>query len=256
MTADPLASPLGPMQVPKASDVLVAELREWILRGDVPVGSSLPSERSLVEQTGLSRTTVHEALRILEVQGLVQLGVGRTGGALVRRLDPDSLSDSLRMLIRGRRMKLARLLEARIALEPTCAALAAERCTAAQLEDLDRAEESLASAPDLDAFLAANIHWHVAVASASGNELLVALLKALSRSIYVVATNQGFVDAQVRRVTELAHRRVGAAIRAGDGPAAERRMARHVHAYAAASTAQLHPSAPKNPGGTTRRRFE
>ena len=59
---------LTPMPVPKASEVLADDLRERILRGEFPAGTALPTERDLVAQTLMSRATVREALRILEVQ--------------------------------------------------------------------------------------------------------------------------------------------------------------------------------------------
>ena len=82
MTAEPAISGSGPqrravrltpLQVPKASDVLADDLRERILRGDFPEGTALPPERELVNQTRMSRATIREALRILEVQGLVRI---------------------------------------------------------------------------------------------------------------------------------------------------------------------------------------
>jgi DNA-binding FadR family transcriptional regulator len=69
---------LSPMQVPKASEVLANELRESILSGKFPEGTPLPTERDMVTQTQMSRTTVREALRILEVQGLVKIRTGRS----------------------------------------------------------------------------------------------------------------------------------------------------------------------------------
>ena len=79
---------LTPLQVPKAPDVLAAELRERILRGDFPEDTALPPERELVQQTGMSRATVREALRILEVQGLVRVKTGRTGRRRIRCTGP------------------------------------------------------------------------------------------------------------------------------------------------------------------------
>ena len=67
---------LTPLQVPKSSDVLADDLRERILRGDFPESTALPPERELVKQTRMSRATVREALRILEVQGLVRVKTG------------------------------------------------------------------------------------------------------------------------------------------------------------------------------------
>ena len=59
---------LGRVSVPKASDVLVEQLRSRIRSGELGTGQSLPAERDLVVQTGLSRASVREALRILEVE--------------------------------------------------------------------------------------------------------------------------------------------------------------------------------------------
>src|ERR1700685_1304156 len=73
---------LAPMEVPKASDVLANELRERILNGEFAEGMALPPERELVAQTRMSRATVREALRILQVQGLGRIKASRGGGPL------------------------------------------------------------------------------------------------------------------------------------------------------------------------------
>ena len=224
---------LTPMEVPKASDVLANELRERILSGDFVEGTPLPPERELVVQTKMSRTTVREALRILEVQGLVRIKAGRAGGAFVQRPGEQSMADTVALLIRGRQIRLAALLETREAIEPFCAQLAARHRTDEDLARLDAANDDIAGAGDeLDDFLQANIDWHVAVASASHNELLSGLMISLSRAIYAATENEGFIDDKVREITVKAHRSVTRAIREKDSEAAVRRMSRHVHSYA------------------------
>ena len=225
---------LTPMQVPKASDVLADELRERILRREFPEGTALPPERELVTQTRMSRTTVREALRILEVQGLVQIRTGRSGGAFVKRPGEESIASSVSLMIRGRRIRMAALLETRESLEPSCAQLAAKYRTDADLEELQRANDAIQIDGTLADFLTANIDWHIAVAVASHNELLTGFMLALSRAIYASTDNQGFIDAEVRATTVRAHRRITEAIRDRDPEAAVRRMKRHVHAYAEA----------------------
>src|SRR2546422_11747925 len=91
---------LTPMPVPKASDVLADDMRERILRGEFPEGSALPTERDLVAQTRMSRATVREALRILEVQGMVHIKTGRAGGAFVQKPGEESVADSVALAIR------------------------------------------------------------------------------------------------------------------------------------------------------------
>jgi GntR family transcriptional repressor for pyruvate dehydrogenase complex len=225
---------LAPMQVPKASDVLADELRERILRREFPEGTALPPERELVTQTRMSRTTVREALRILEVQGLVQIRTGRSGGAFVQRPGEESIASSVNLMIRGRRIRMAALLETRESIEPSCAQLAAKYRTAADLDVLERANDAIETDGTLADFLTANIDWHIAVAVASHNELLTGFMLALSRAIYASTDNQGFIDAEVRATTIRAHRTITDAIRDRDPQAAVRRMERHVHAYAEA----------------------
>jgi DNA-binding FadR family transcriptional regulator len=228
------AARLSPMQVPKASDVLANDLRERILRGEFPEGTSLPPERDIVAQTQMSRTTVREALRILQVQGLIRIKTGRTGGAYVQRPGGDSVADSVSLLIRGRQIRMTALLEAREGVEPVCAQLAAKYRTDADLDQLDKANVAISMDGPLDDFLRANVDWHLAVAAASHNELLTGFMSALSRAIYAATDNQGFVDAGVRRTTIRAHQKITEAIRAQDTEAARRRMTRHVHEYAEA----------------------
>jgi GntR family transcriptional repressor for pyruvate dehydrogenase complex len=228
---------LSPLEVPKASGVLANELRERILSGEYPEGTPLPPERELVVQTRMSRTTVREALRILEVQGLIRIKAGRAGGAFVQRPGEESVAKSLELLIRGRQIRLASVHETREAVEPSCARLAALHRNAGDLARIDAANEAIVAGAGLEAFLRANVDWHVAVATASHNEILTGIMLALSRAIYTTTNNEGFVDDEVRAMTVRAHRSVTRAIRERDPEAAVRRMTRHVHAYAAAALA-------------------
>jgi DNA-binding FadR family transcriptional regulator len=225
------------LEVPKASDVLADELRERILSGDYPEGTPLPPERELVVQTGMSRTTVREALRVLEVQGLVRIKAGRAGGAFVQRPGEDSVATSLDLLIRGRQIRLASVHETREAIEPACARLAALNRTPGDLQRLEAANTAIAAGGSLEQFLKANLDWHIGVATAGHNEILIGIMIALSRAIYTVTHNEGFVDDEVRGITVRAHRSVTRAIKEKDPDAAARRMTRHVHAYAAAALA-------------------
>ncbi len=223
------------MSVPKASDVLAHELRERILSGEFTEGTPLPPERELVTQTRMSRTTVREALRILEVQGLVRIKAGRAGGAFVQRPGEESVASSIALLIRGRQIRLSSLHQTREAIEPFCARLAATERTGGDLQALDEANTAIKESGQLEDFLQANVDWHVGVAMASHNEILTGMMIALSRAIYTATHNEGFVDGDIRQITVRAHLSITRAIRDRDPDAAVRRMSRHVHAYAEAA---------------------
>lgn len=223
---------LGGLKVPKASDVLADELRRQILNGDLPEGTALPVERDLAVSSGLSRTAVREALRILEIEGLVQTRPGRAGGSFVQRPDSSSMSRSVGAFVAGRKVKFRALLEVREALEPAGAELAATHRDDADLAELDLACDRLeASFDDVPGFLLRNLEWHVIVVSASHNDLMDAFIRSLSQAILHGTEIEDFYSETTRELTAAAHRKVVAAIRAQDAGKARRTMTRHVHAY-------------------------
>ena len=183
----------------------------------------------------MSRTTVREALRILEVQGLVVIKTGRSGGAFVQQPGGDSVATSVNLLIRGQQLRLTDLLETREAIEPACAGLAAKYRNDDDIAALEAANSTIGDlqAP-LEGFLRANVEWHIGVAVASHNELLTGFMTALSNAIYSSTENKAFVDDDVRKTTFKAHKTITDAIRSGDSAAATRRMTKHVHGYAEA----------------------
>jgi GntR family transcriptional regulator, transcriptional repressor for pyruvate dehydrogenase complex len=233
---------LAELRVPKASDVLAGRLRHRILSGELAPGMSLPIERDLVARSGLSRTTVREALRILELEGVVQTRPGRKGGTVVRRPHPGPVAHSLDVFIRGSRLRLASLLEVREAVEPSCAALAARRRTDAELAELERFDAALEAAfNNVRAYLVANVDWHVALARMSHNELLAGFMEAMASAIFEGTDVADFNSDEIRRDALHAHRRIQEAVRDQDPGAARRRMARHLQAYEVAVMGVKHP---------------
>lgn len=223
---------VGRITVPKASDVLADELRQQILRGDLPPGSALPVERELAASARLSRTAVREALRILEIEGLVQTKPGRSGGSFVRRPSVQAMERTVIAFVAGRNVKFRALLEVREAIEPAAAELAAGHRIDQDLDEIGRASERLEAAiDDVPRFLEANLDWHVAVVQASHNDLMYAFMRSLSPAILEGTNIDNFNSDETRDLTVRAHRKVVAAILRQDGPAARRAMGRHVHAY-------------------------
>jgi DNA-binding FadR family transcriptional regulator len=219
---------------PKSYDVLAEQLRRTILDGELAEGSRLPTERELVSQTGLSRGSVREALRKLEVEGLMRPRLGRFGGNIVSRPDKDSMAQFVGQFIRSRRLPLRSLQETRETIEPALARLAAENRSEEDLALLRSLNRDLATA-DLDAgqFAAINVEWHNAVAAASRNELMAALLYAMSYGVVAATMDEVYDTLDVHQAVCRAHERVIDAIAARDGDAAFRRMERHVKAMRA-----------------------
>lgn len=227
----PAAPVLGPIHVPKTSDVLAERLRAHILDGTIADGAPLPAERDLVSQTGLSRGSVREALRILQTEGLITTKPGRMGGSVASRPGDDALAHYVGLFAQGRGISLLALLQTREAIGPALASLAAIHHTQEDLDELLAATRRVEDAFDnVPLYLAENVNWHCAVAAASRNELLKAFVVAISGLVYKASAIQDFASEDVRTVVIKAHRRIVEAIAARDADAAERRMARHLAA--------------------------
>ena len=226
-----LSLDLATVVVPKASDVLAAKLRELILSNGLAEGTPLPTERELVAQSGLSRTSVREALRVLETEGLVLTKAGRNGGSQVRRPGRESISRSFELFVRSHGVRFEALLEAREAIEPAAARLAAIHRSDADLAEMTRVHKALDQVLDVAEHVRLNLQWHRAVMRASRNELLIAFFDAIADSVQAATESQSLNSLEVRREVVRAHGRVLAAIAAQDADAAFRRMQRHVGAY-------------------------
>lgn len=225
---------VGLIDVPNACDVLAEKLQRQILSGAYPPGSPLPTERELVATSGLSRGSVREALRILGAQGLVRTRAGRYGGSVVSRPTDAQLAGHINFFAKGRGVALSALVEARQALEPMVAYLAARHRTAEDLSALRRISIRLndAAQGDVPGFLEENANWHTALAAASHNDLLRAFTASISGLMLEASRIENFASDNVRKLVTQAHQRILLAIEARDADAARRRAERDVQAYA------------------------
>jgi GntR family transcriptional repressor for pyruvate dehydrogenase complex len=223
---------LTTLDIPKAADVLAEVLREQILEGQLGEGSTLPSERALAEQSGLSRATVREALLILELDGLVLTRTGRKGGTEVVRPRSERVQRSIRTFIRGQGVRFESVLQAREAIEPQSARLAALHHTPEDWARLSQCHQAIADhIDDVPSFLQANLDWHVSLVQASHNELLIAFTQAIAQVVYKATDLRGFNSPEVRQAVVQAHQKVMYAVGQRDADAAWSRMGRHVGAY-------------------------
>jgi DNA-binding FadR family transcriptional regulator len=172
---------------PPAYQELADEIRSQIVSGRLRPGERLPTEPQLCARSGLSRSTVREALRLLSSQHLIVTTRGVTGGSFVAEPSAERLGDSLvtalRVLGSGRTLGSDQFLEMREMLEVPGAALAAARRTDADLaalrEHLVHPEGSGADQAVLDARLVAYGRFHAALATAVHNPLYTVLARPL-----------------------------------------------------------------------------
>src|SRR6266540_2653864 len=120
-----------PIRTSRASEDIVQQIKALIFDGQLAPSDRLPSEMDLTEKFGVSRTTVRDALRVLESQGFIDIKVGAGGGASVAKPSSEFVSDSITNMLRMQKASTKELVEARIVIETAIVALAAKRGTAA-----------------------------------------------------------------------------------------------------------------------------
>lgn len=172
---------------PPAYQLLADELRADITSGRLQPGERLPPEPELCVRSGVSRSTVREALRLLASQHLIVTTRGVTGGSFVAHPDAEQLSEALStgltLLSNSASIGFTDLLELRRALEIPAAALAAERRTEEHLAEL-RAALFDPEHDDLDTMLTMHADFHSAVAKATGNPLYELVTRPLYHVTY------------------------------------------------------------------------
>lgn len=220
----------------RAWQIVLEKIETDLLDGRLQPGDRLPPERELAATLGVGRSSVREALRVLEVMGLIRTasGSGPTSGAIIIATPRGGLSALLRLQVAAQGFPLDDVVRTRLVLESAVVdALAADldRDTAdahAVLEAMDAAGLTPAE------FLALDAQLHLALAEASGNVVIAAMMAGLRTSIesYVQAGVASIPDwdAASRRL-RAEHRAIVAAIDAGDSARARTLIQDHIAGY-------------------------
>jgi GntR family transcriptional repressor for pyruvate dehydrogenase complex len=212
----------------KVNEAIVRAIQDQIRRGELKAGDRLPPERRLAALFDASRSSVREALRVLELSGLVYSRHGE--GNFVAEALPAGAGLTLVDYLERQRASLLDLSEARKMFEPYLASVAAGRATAEDVEELRRTaeeEDMRLRAGETQAAFRADRAFHHAVAVATGNQTLVTLHSYLSD--LVAGGRREALENDVRRAqSAVDHRRVYQAIARRDGSAARAAMLRHL----------------------------
>jgi GntR family transcriptional regulator, transcriptional repressor for pyruvate dehydrogenase complex len=211
---------------PSLADKVAALMLETITSNSLRPGDSLPSERELGEQFGVSRTVVREAVRSLVAKGLIEVRTG--SGIRVASMDGSSARESLAHFLRlSDGLDYAKVHEIRSVLEVQMAASAAERANQADLRALSEACRKMTDVGnDVDQASRADIEFHRALANATHNPLYVVLLDAIGDALIEVRQQtllHGGLSAALR-----SHREIFEAVKRGDAAGAREAMSYHL----------------------------
>ena len=210
------------------TDEAIARIRAMIQSGDLPPGSRLPPENQLAAQMGISRSGIREAVKVLEAARV--LDVRRGDGTYVTSLAPALLLEGIGFafeLLQGD--TLLEVMEVRRLLEPAATAVAAERITVEQLEELsDLMQRMRTVAGDAEKLMQTDIAFHRAIILATGNETLTSLLDGLSGRTVRARIWRGLVLGNVAQNTIDEHEAIYQALKAGNQSLAKAAALIHV----------------------------
>jgi GntR family transcriptional regulator, transcriptional repressor for pyruvate dehydrogenase complex len=168
----------------KVSDNIIAQIRDSILSGQLKPGDRLASEKELIEQFGVSKATMREALRVLEVMGLIEIRKGISGGAFVAEVDMRTTIHSIINFLHFHAVSIHEITMLRYIIEPTMAQMAAIRMTDRDEENLRQVVGEAISPGDSE--LSKEIGFHRYLARMAGNTisiLIVDFIDNLLRSV-------------------------------------------------------------------------
>lgn len=219
---------------------IVDQIRQRGLRP----GTQLAAEHAMVEEFGVSRATVREALRFLELQGALRIKAGPGGGPVVDTPGAEHLASALSLHLQFAEASFRSVVEARRSIYPV---LAAEAATNATAEDIETLHESVArlrdGQDDPDLFREEARRFMNLVATASGNPVLALLVGALHR---MSGESSAAWTERQRRLAIRSYRQVIGAIEAGDPDEARTVMAEAMDA-ATRSAERMAPDEFKRP---------
>ena len=220
-----LESVFTPVRAPTTFEETVERLGTAIRAGILPPGSQLPSERSLANQLGISRSTLRQALTTLVQSGHLVALRGRGGGTFVTDRPPltEVADKPLGDEAQG-------VLDFRVAIELGATLLAAERARSEQLDRLDRLAEEMAEVaetPQFDDYRRADIRFHVGLADAAGSPRLLSAMTEMQGQMSDLITLIAHPPEVLLHSNEQ-HRRLVALLRRRDAAAAVKLMREHI----------------------------
>lgn len=215
---------------PRAFEQVCDRIRAELAQGRIKPGDRLPAERDLAAQLNVSRAAVREALRSLEMSGLLQFELGVSGGAFVRQLSSDGLTRSLHDLLFLTKVPIGWLTEVRSALLSAAIRAACERATLGDLVDLDAnidlTERSYADG-DVETAIKVISDFYELLGKAAHNDILTLLIASLGETVRELLHR---TELQVMPEFVSARRLIVQSIRERDPEVAANRLRRHMDA--------------------------
>ena len=209
----------------KVYDQVARKLEQFILQ-ELKPGDKLPSERELALSCKVSRSSIRDAMRRLELIGLVEPRQG--AGTIVRQISPDALVNPLTTILLRQRKHLSELLDVRRMIEPPIAARAAQHITPEQLAHLEEILRRHSQKLSLnEPAIEEDSEFHYIIATAANNSMLLQVIDVLMDLLRESRERNMQVEGRPQKSFE-GHKRIFTALCQGDAKATEAAMRRHL----------------------------
>lgn len=219
----PLLKPIG-TQKEDITTKLISRFKTLIADGVLAPGCKLPPERTLAQRFGVNRSSLRQALKVLEIMGVIWQRIG--DGTYLNLSAASILDEPIDFLILLDGISRSELFEARMIVEPELTARAAERATAEDLATLRQALVDMEKCQTLQARLEADLAFHEAIFKASGNRVCQLVFAVIHRAVFLSMERDSHV---VGKKHPLAfHKAIYAAIHKRNSEEARHRMTEHL----------------------------
>jgi GntR family transcriptional repressor for pyruvate dehydrogenase complex len=209
------------------SSQIVAQVRDDLYEKRLGPGDFVGTEKDLAARYGVSRIVARDALRTLSALGIVEIRMGKGGGARIAPGNPRLFAEALAVQLELAGVTAAEVLDAQRAIETLAAELAAENATPADIARLRRIlNEQEATINDNEAYTRSSHEFHLAVAEASQNRVLVVQFLSLHHVSW--PSRNKTLTAKVSKHVLDVHRQLAALIEARDSAGARKLMDDHV----------------------------
>jgi GntR family transcriptional repressor for pyruvate dehydrogenase complex len=209
------------------TDLVVKEIKEMCFSGTIEVGEKLPTEKALCEALKVGRSTVREALRVLQAMGIVEMRPGT--GAFLRsksEREPSGIAE----WFQEHKLQLNDFMEVRIALEPLAVKLAIERGSEAEIREVEEVLldfERALEQHDAVKLAISDETFHDSIAKATHNRLLIVINEKIADAFAGYRT-RSFASAESAEHAKEPHRAILEAIKRRDVAGAQRHVRRHL----------------------------
>ncbi|HEX6198387.1 MAG TPA: FadR/GntR family transcriptional regulator [Jiangellaceae bacterium] len=224
-----MAELFAPVEGGRISLQIVQQIQDAIRSSQLEPGDRLPPERDLAERFGVSRVTVRDALRSLEVLGLIRIRVGATGGAFVTSPGAEIVGEGLTNLMLLSSLEPEEIAETRLVLELGSVALATARATDEEIEELRTITNDGQAALDQGTYERdMSVQFHLRLAQIAHNNALSLVTDSFRGplSMHVIRRRESTESGFPQTVQE--HAAIVKAIELRDAAEAQRKMAEHL----------------------------